>query len=170
MRSSHVFAMAVAAMILAGACEAGDSPEAGPSVSPSADPDVLPTPTERAAVDPCTLLTAEEVGEISDREIFDVTPSQTETGRPTCEYRLEFTVIVIGTDTGPDAREEFESASAAGRPVEGVGDEAYWLPEETTLIALQNALYVFVDLRNADIGIANEDVAAGLAEAALANA
>jgi hypothetical protein len=148
-RPSRALLPALIAMLAIAAC----SPAATPPGTSGATPKPLPTsqdapPTNVAAPgEPCSFLTAEQVG-----VIVGTTPVAVEerVGRGDCDYWLtaaKDAKVNIGVTTGPDAAGLFESTKGLGTPQPiTLGDEAFSIFNESigTLVVVRKGESVAV--------------------------
>jgi hypothetical protein len=152
-------AAALTAVILLGACSSSSSGEGSPDASlpasaPAASAPVASTPTVVAG-EPCSFLTAEEVGAIVGTTPVEVAER---VGRGDCDYWLtaaKDAKISIGVFSGPDDTTLFEGTKGIGdpQPVLNVGDEAYSIFNEdlgTIVVAKLGAATIIVQVLTAD--------------------
>lgn len=104
-----------------------NSPSAAPSAASSAVPSSAASEAPPAASGACALLTAEEVG-----EVVGVAVNAVAAGEASCIYEVLTTgAVVVATQQisqGGTAQFGGLKADPAAITVEGLGDEALWLP------------------------------------------
>lgn len=124
-------AAALAAIVLLAACSSSPSGDGSPAASNAASEPAASAPAGStpavAAGEPCSFLTAEEVGAIVGTTPVEVAER---VGRGDCDYWLtaaKDAKVEIGVFTGPDNATLFESTKGIGdpQPVADVGDDAY---------------------------------------------
>ena len=119
-------AVALATLALLGACSSGPSSGGTPAASASGRASAPAPASAVAAGEPCSYLTAQEVGAILGATPVEVAER---VGRGDCDYWLTLTrdgKVNIGVFTGPEAADYFESTKRIGTPEPvNVGDEAY---------------------------------------------
>lgn len=134
MRRPALACLAVAALLVTGCDDAGPAAAPAASAGPAGahdEWDVTRLP------DPCRLLRGAEVRRVLGEPVD--TGERLETWPPLCAVRVPGPpagFLYVSDDTGPTGRADFDrqrSDPAATRPVPGVGDEAYWLPEMSAL-------------------------------------
>jgi hypothetical protein len=129
-------AATLVALLVLGACSSGPSSGGTPaaSVSASAPPAAASTPAASAAAagEPCSYLSAQEVGAIVGTTPVEVAER---VGRGDCDYWLTAardSKVNIGVFTGSEAASYFESYKLFGTPEPvNVGDEAYSIFNES---------------------------------------
>ncbi|MEV6346494.1 hypothetical protein [Actinoplanes sp. NPDC051851] len=129
----------VAGLLLALAvsgCRAREEPAA-----PASSWDITAMP------DPCRLLTRAEVSRVVGRDAE--AGVRLASWPPLCEFvlRPDSTLLYVGDDAGATGRQEFDQMRNSGSEAEavyGVGDEAYWLPELTSLHVMNGATHLKV--------------------------
>jgi hypothetical protein len=149
---------ALAALLLLGACSSSPSSEGSqaaslPASAPAASAPAASNPP--AAGEPCSFLTAEEVGTIVDTTPVDVAER---VGRGDCDYWLtaaKDSKVSIGVFSGPDDTTLFEGTKGIGdpQPVPNVGDDAYSIFNEdlgTIVVAKQGDATIIVQVLTAD--------------------
>ena len=152
-------AAALAALLLLAACSANPSADGSHAASqaasaPAASAPAASTPAV-AAGEPCSFLTAEEVG-----AIFGTTPVEVaeRVCRGDCDYFLtaaKDSWVQIGVFSGPDNTTLFESTKGVGdpQPVANVGDDAYSIFNEslgTLVVAKLGDATIIVQVLTAD--------------------
>lgn len=151
-------AAALAAILLLAACQSSPSSEGSQAASlPASDEASAPAASTPAAAagEPCSFLTAEEVGAIVGTTPVEVAER---VGRGDCDYWLTAAKdahVNIGVFTGPDNATLFEQTKGIGdpQPVEGVGDDAYSIFNEsigTLVVAKQGDATIIVQVLTAD--------------------
>jgi hypothetical protein len=129
-RAFRSSAAALAAIVLLAACSPSPSSDGSPAASLPA-PDGASAPAAStpavAAGEPCSFLTAQEVGAIVGTTPVEVAER---VGRGDCDYWLtaaKDAKVNIGVFTGADNAALFEMTKGIGLPegVEGVGEDAY---------------------------------------------
>ena len=168
---------ALAALLLLAACSSTPSSEGSqaaslPASAPAASAPAASTPAV-AAGEPCSFLTAEEVGAIVGTTPVEVAER---VGRGDCDYWLtaaKDAKISIGVFSGPDDTTLFEGTKGIGdpQPVVDVGDEAYSISTGdlgTLVVAKQGDATIIVQVLTADTADQLRQ-ATELAEAVLAN-
>ena len=151
-------AAAVMAILLLAACSSSPSSEGSPDASlPASAPGAsaaASTPTVVAG-EPCSFLTAEEVGAIVGTTPVEVAER---VGRGDCDYWLtaaKDAKISIGVFSGPDDTTLFEGTKGIGdpQPVLNVGDDAYSISTQdlgTIVVAKQGEATIIVQVLTAD--------------------
>jgi hypothetical protein len=111
-------------------------------------------PTKRP--DPCRLLAAPEVAAQFGHPVgFG---QRLHGWPPSCQFTLDARTsqqLNVAEDSGPDARSNFTRRKRIAQrlvPVSGVGEDAYWLPDEATLHALSGSTRIYIALRS-DTGL-----------------
>lgn len=154
-------AAALVALLLLAACSSGASGEATPTASLSASAPAASAPAASApaaAGEPCSYLSAQEVGAIVGTTPVEVAERS---GRGDCDYWLTVTrasKVNIGVFTGSEGASYFESTKEIGTPEPvDVGDEAYSIFDAsigTVVVARQGdavvAAQVFADIATAE--------------------
>lgn len=169
-------AVALATLVLLGACSAGPPSGGTPAASSSASgraPAPASAPASAvAAGEPCSYLTAQEVG-----AIVGATPVQVveRVGRGDCDYWLTLTrdgKVNIGVFTGSEAADYFESTKRVATPEPvNVGDEAYSIFNEsigTVVVARKGDAVVAAQVYMGDAPADQVRRATALVEAVLA--
>ena len=152
-------AAALAAVLLLAACSSSSSSEGSqgaslPASVPAASAPAASTPAVIAG-EPCSFLTAEEVGAIVGTTPVEVAER---VGRGDCDYWLtaaKDAKISIGVFSGPDDTTLFEGTKAIGdpQPVLNVGDDAYSISTQdlgTIVVAKQGEATIIVQVLTAD--------------------
>ena len=167
---------ALAALLLLAACSSTPSSEGsqGASLSASAPAASAPAASTPAVIagEPCSFLTAEEVGAIVGTTPVEVAER---VGRGDCDYWLtaaKDAKISIGVFSGPDDTTLFEGTKGIGdpQPVLNVGDDAYSISTEdlgTLVVVKQGDATIIVQVLTADTADQLRQATA-LAEAVLA--
>ena len=169
-------ATALAALLLLAACSTSPTSEGSQGASSQASPPAASAPAASgpapAAGEPCSFLTAEEVGAIVGTTPVEVAER---VGRGDCDYWLtaaKDAKVNIGVFTGPDNASLFDITKGIGfpEPVDNLGDDAYSIFNEsigTVVVVKQGDVTIIVQVFTAD---AAEQLtqATELAEAVLA--
>jgi len=135
-------AAALATLLLLGACSSSPSGAGTPAAqgstaasTPAASAPAASAPAASEAAlggEPCSFLTAEQVGAIVGTTPVEVTDR---IGRGDCDYWLtaaKDSKVNVGVFTGADATSYFEQTKGIGTPeVVSVGDEAYSIFNES---------------------------------------
>lgn len=151
-------AAALTAVLLLAACSSSPSSEGSQAASQPASDQASAAAASTPAVaagEPCSFLTAQEVGAIVGTTPVEVAER---VGRGDCDYFLtaaQDAWVQIGVFTGPDNATLFESTKGIGepQPVEGVGDDAYSIFNEsigTLIVARQGDATIIVQVFTAD--------------------
>jgi hypothetical protein len=169
---------ALAALLLLAACSSSPSSEgsqaASSQASAAAASDVAASTPAVAAGEPCSFLTAEEVGAIVGTTPVEVAER---VGRGDCDYWLNAAKdahVNIGVFTGPDNASLFEITRGIGdpQPVDNLGDDAYSIFNEsigTVVVVKQGDATIIVQVA-APLTLPYQlALATELAEAVLAN-
>jgi hypothetical protein len=168
---------ALAAIFLLAACNTNPTTDGSQAASAGASQPAASAPAGStpavAAGEPCSFLTAEEVGAIVGTTPVEVAER---VGRGDCDYFLtaaKDAKVEIGVFTGPDNATLFESTKGIGdpEPVEGVGDDAYSIFNEsigTLVVAKQGDATIVVQVLTADTADQLSQ-ATELAQAVIAN-
>lgn len=175
MTSASRVSASLAALLLLAACSSGSSSSGSPAASAAAASVSAPpasTPAV-AAGEPCSFLTAEEVGAIVGTTPVEVAER---VGRGDCDYWLTAAKdahVNIGVFTGPDSASLFEITKGIGdpQPVDNLGDDAYSIFNEsigTVVVVKQGDATIIVQVFTADVADQLAQ-ATELAEAVLAN-
>lgn len=147
---------AMAALLLLAACStAPSSPSSEGSQAPSLPASAPAASTPPAAGEPCSFLTAEEVGAIVGTTPVEVAER---VGRGDCDYWLtaaKDSKVSIGVFSGPDDTTLFEGTKGIGdpQPVPNVGDDAYSIFNEdlgTLVVAKLGEATIIVQVLTAD--------------------
>jgi hypothetical protein len=107
-------------------------------------------PTKRP--DPCRLLSAREVAVQFGHPVGR--GQRLHGWPPSCQFTLDARTgqqLNVAEDSGPDARANFQRRKRIARPlvpVAGVGQDAYWLPEEAILHALSGSTRIYIAFRS----------------------
>lgn len=155
-------AAALAALLLLAACSSGSSSGGTPAASFSASAPASSAPAAAAsaapaasapaapAAEPCSYLTAQEVGAIVGTTPVEVAER---VGRDDCDYWLTAArdaKVNVGVFIGPDGASYFETAKGIGTPEPvNVGDEAYSIFNEgfgTVVVARKGDAVVAVQV------------------------
>lgn len=152
-------AAAITALLLLAACSSSPSSEGSQAASfaasePAVSEPAASTPTVVAG-EPCSFLTAEEVGAIVGTTPVEVAER---VGRGDCDYWLtaaKDAKVSIGVFSGPDDTTLFEGTKGIGdpQPVLNVGDDAYSIFNEdlgTLVVAKLGAATIIVQVLTAD--------------------
>jgi hypothetical protein len=152
-------AAALMTVLLLAACSSSPSSEGSQAASagasePAASGPAASTPAVVAG-EPCSFLTAEEVGAIVGTTPVEVAER---VGRGDCDYFLtaaKDAKVEIGVFTGPDNATLFESTKGIGdpQPVVDVGDDAYSISTQdigTLVVAKQGDATIVVQVLTAD--------------------
>jgi hypothetical protein len=169
-------ATALAALMLLAACSSSPSGEASQAASVPASAVASAPAASNSAVaagEPCSFLTAEEVGAIVGTTPVEVAER---VGRGDCDYWLNTAKdahVNIGVFTGPDNASLFESTKGIGdpQPVDNLGDDAYSIFNEsigTVVVVKQGDATVVVQVATDDVA-SQLSQATELAQAVLAN-
>jgi hypothetical protein len=168
---------ALMAIVLLAACTTNPTTNGSQAASvgasePGASAPAGSTPVV-AAGEPCSFLTADEVG-----AIVGTTPVSVDerVGRGDCDYFLtaaKDSKVEIGVFTGPDNASLFEQTKGIGdpQPVADVGDDAYSIATEdlgTLVVAKQGDATIVVQVLTADTADQLSQ-ATDLAKAVIAN-
>jgi hypothetical protein len=130
-------------------------------------------PTKRP--NPCRLLSAREVAAEFGHPVG---AGQRIYGWPPfCQFTLDTSSgqqLYVAEDSGPNARDNFKRRKRIAQPlvpVAGVGEDAYWLPDEAILHALANQTRIYIAFRSdVDLPPAARSHAIALARIALKRA
>jgi hypothetical protein len=152
-------AATLTAILLLASCSSSPSSEGSqaaslPASAPAASAPAASTPAVIAG-EPCSFLTAEEVGAIVGTTPVEVAER---VGRGDCDYFLtaaKDAKVEIGVFTGPDNATLFEGTKGIGdpQPVLSVGDEAYSISTQdlgTLVVAKQGDATIIVQVLTAD--------------------
>ena len=164
--------IALAAVLLLAACSSSPSSQASQAASSQASAAAASTPAV-AGGEPCSFLTAEEVGAIVGTTPVEVAER---VGRGDCDYWLNAAKdahVNIGVFTGPDNASLFEITRGIGapEPVDNLGDDAYSIFNEsigTLVVVKQGDATIIVQVATPDTADQLSQ-ATELAEAVLAN-
>jgi hypothetical protein len=104
-------------------------------------------PTEKViALDPCSLLTKEEVASVLGQQVSEAKVRSTP--RPNCEYSVGEGSVTVFVFTDPTAAGGFQAGKtmqdARTEAILEVGDQAYWSPDIKTLNILKRDIYFTV--------------------------
>lgn len=132
-RSRHAVPLALIAILAFAACSSSSGPTQGPGATSPAATTSGGEPTNPAvAGQPCSYLTAEEVGAVVGIVPVEVAER---VGRGDCDYWLtsaQDEKVNIGVTTGPDAQSLFDVTKGMGDPQPvSLGDEAYSIYNES---------------------------------------
>lgn len=169
-------ATAVAALLLLAACSSSASSEASQAASSQASAaSSAPAASSQAPVagEPCSFLSAGEVGAIVGTTPVEVAER---VGRGDCDYWLNAAKdahVNIGVFTGPDNASLFEITKGIGdpQPVDNLGEDAYSIFNEsigTVVVVKQGEATIIVQVATADVA-SQLSQATELAAAVLAN-
>jgi hypothetical protein len=107
-----------------------------------------------SSVDPCSLLSKEEVGTVLGQEVSDATVRSSP--RPNCQYSVGEGTVTVFVFTDPSAAGGFQAGKtmqdAHTEVVSGVGNEAYWSPDIKTLNVLKGNIYFTVQFYGVSSG------------------
>lgn len=152
MRHFKTFKILITFTIFAGSCTPRQSlsppatenrPESS-SAQSSRNSNTSPT-----AIDPCSLLTKEEVAAVLGESVPEA--KVVSFPRPNCVYSVSSGgQVVVFAFNDPSARGGFEIGKTAqdtnAQPIAGVGDDAYWSPSIKTINVLSGDVYLMVQL------------------------
>ena len=165
-------AAGLATLVLLGACSSGPSSGGTQAASSSASATGAAPPSAVATGEPCSYLTAQEVGAILGATPVDVAER---VGRGDCDYWLTLTrdgKVNIGVFTGAEAADYFEATKRIGTPEPvNVGDEAYAIFNEsigTVVVARKGDTVVAAQVYVGDVPADQLRQATALVEAVLA--
>jgi hypothetical protein len=110
-------------------------------------PNTNTKPTEKViALDPCSLLTKEEVARVLDQQVSEAKVRSTP--RPNCEYSVGEGSVTVFVFTDPTAAGGFQAGKtmqdAHTEAISEVGGQAYWSPDIKTLNVLKGDIYFTV--------------------------
>ena len=120
-----------------------------------------PSPTNNAkpaetvsSIDPCSLLTKEEVGTVLAQEVSEAKVRSSP--RPNCQYSVGEGSVTVFVFTDATAAGGFQAGKtmqdAHTEVVSDVGDEAYWSPDIKTLNVLKGNIYFTVQFYGVSSG------------------
>ena len=170
-------ATVLAALLLLAACSASPSSDGSQAASSAASAPEASAPAAYspavAVGEPCSFLTADEVGAIVGTTPVEVAER---VGRGDCDYWLtaaKDSKVNIGVFTGPDNASLFESTKGIGEPesVENLGDDAFSIFNEsigTLVVAKRGDVTLIVQVFTAADVADQLSQATALAEAVLA--
>ena len=174
-------AAALATLLLLAACSAGPSSVGTPLASPSASTTTASAPaagasapaaSAAAAGEPCSFLTAQEVGAAVGTTPVEVAER---VGRGDCDYWLtaaKDSKVNVGVFTGADNASLFEMTKAIGTPEPvNLGDEAYSIYNEslgTLVVARKGDATVIVQVLAGTVAADQLRQGTALVEAVLA--
>jgi hypothetical protein len=153
---------------------ANDPPKVASAVSPTTttaagdwDPSRRP--------DPCRLLTRQEVAAEFRQTVGR--PRRIHGWPPSCQFivgKQPSRLLNVADDSGTEVRANFEQRKAGGArlvPVSGVGEDAYWLPENGILHVLSGSTRIFIALQgSSDLASSDRRHAIALVRVALRRA
>lgn len=131
-----------------------------------------PTNTKSAetvsSLDPCSLLTKEEVGTVLGQEVSDAKVRSSP--KPNCQYSVGEGSVTVFVFTDPSAAGGFQTGKTMQdvhtEVVTGVGNEAYWSPDIKTLNVLKGNTYFTVQFYG--VSSASKETMKALAQKAAA--
>jgi hypothetical protein len=174
---------AVAAMVAAAAALAGVTGCGSPGTRHGHGATPLPTiaPSAGASAwnvaampDPCRVASAAEVTAIVGTPAG--TGSREDSWPPMCRYPLDpanSTYLFLSDNSQPTGKQDFDArrtGTGAAEDVTGLGDQAYWLPDATTLHVLSGPTHVSVVFWGVHVPADPEAKAVALARLALPRA
>ena len=117
-----------------------------------------PTNTKPAetvsSIDPCSLLTKEEIGSVLGQEVSEAKVRSSP--RPNCQYSVGDGSVTVFVFTDATAAGGFQAGKtmqdAHTEVVSGVGNEAYWSPDIKTLNVLKGNIYFTVQFYGVSSG------------------
>jgi len=124
--------------------------------------------------DPCRVIGQSEVAGAVGTAVS--TGKRLQTWPPLCRFVIDVasdTFVYLSDDSRPAAVDDFERnehTTNATRPVTGLGDRAYWLPQSTTLHVLSSGTHVVIMFRGGKVPPDAESAAVRLARTALPRA
>jgi hypothetical protein len=168
-RSTAVTIVVTAAVAVAGC---GGPPEAVGRVTPEPSSSVDAWDVT-ALPDPCRTVRADEVARITHQP---VSPGvHLKSWPPLCQFTLsgppkEF--LYVSDDSRAVARQDFDRQrrDPATQPVDGLGEQAYWLPDFATLHVLNGPTDLVVSFAGPKLPVAAKDMAIAIARLALPRA
>jgi hypothetical protein len=162
----------LATVVLLVACSSGPSSGGPPAASSSAPATGAAPASAAAAGEPCSYLTAQDVGAILGATPVEVAER---VGRGDCDYWLTLTrdgKVNIGVFTGNEAATYFESTKRIGTPEPlNLGDEAYSIFNEsigTVVVARKGDAVVAAQVYVGDVPADQLRQATALVQAVLA--
>lgn len=162
----------LATLVFLGACSSGPPSGGTPAASSSASATGAAPASAAPAGEPCSYLTAQEVGAILGATPVEVAER---VGRGDCDYWLTLTrdgKVNIGVFTGAEAADYFESTKRIGTPEPvNVGDEAYSIFNEsigTLVVARKGDTVVAAQVYVGDVPADQLRQATALVEAVIA--
>jgi hypothetical protein len=123
------------------------------SAAPSPNTNTKPAETV-SSIDPCSLLTIEEVGTVLDQQVSGakVRPSP----RPNCHYSVGEGSVNVFVFTDATAAGGFQAGKtmqdAHTEAVSELGDDAYWSPDIKTLNVLKGKTYFTIQFYGVSSG------------------
>jgi hypothetical protein len=132
--------------------QSDDPPATNGGANPSAaggGPDATPTSNAsgRPLPDICTLLTKDDVADLTNREVTIMTnEGGASSGARYCQWQLSAGQLTVTVDI--ETRESFDVRNQQSTPVDGIGETAY---------SLSGHLYVFQNGRAVDVYASSSD-------------
>ena len=107
-----------------------------------------------SSIDPCSLLTKEEVGTVLGQEVSEVKVRSAP--KPNCQYSVGDGAVTVFVFTDPSAAGGFQTGKTMQdvhtEAVTGLGNEAYWTPDIKTLNVLKGNVYFTVQFYGVSSG------------------
>lgn len=107
-----------------------------------------------SSIDPCALLTKEEVGTVLGQEVSEAKVRTSP--RPNCQYSIGEGSVTVFVFTDTSAAGGFQAGKtmqdAHTEVVSGVGNEAYWSPDIKTLNVLKGNIYFTIQFYGVSSG------------------
>lgn len=107
-----------------------------------------------SSIDPCSLLTKEEVGKVLGQGVSEA--KLRSSPKPNCQYSVGEGSVTVFVFTDPSAAGGFQTGKtmqdAHTEVVTGVGNEAYWSPDIKTLNVLKGSVYFTVQFYGVSSG------------------
>ena len=107
-----------------------------------------------SSIDPCSLITKEEVGTVLGQEVSEAKVRSSP--RPNCQYSVGEGSVTVFVFTDATAAGGFQAGKtmqdAHTEVVSGIGDEAYWSPDIKTLNVLKGNIYFTVQFYGVSSG------------------
>ena len=107
-----------------------------------------------SSIDPCSLLTKEEVGTVLGQEVSEAKVRSSP--KPNCQYSVGQGSVTVFVFTDPSATGGFQTGKTMQdvhtEVVTGVGNEAYWSPDIKTLNVLKGNVYFTVQFYGVSSG------------------
>jgi len=107
-----------------------------------------------SSIDPCSLLTKEEVGTVLGQEVSEAKVRSSP--KPNCQYSVGQGSVTVFVFTDPSATGGFHTGKTMQdvhtEVVTGVGNEAYWSPDIKTLNVLKGNVYFTVQFYGVSSG------------------